>query len=593
MKRFWPHLLLCLFALSGCSESSDPTRKNDFIPLTSITITSSVTSIPNLTSTQFTAKGNFSDQFTRDVTEEVFWESSDTSILTISNAPGSQGRAKAVLPGTVTVSASAQGVTTEFDFTVTDATIVTLTIQPLDPSVPQGSTEQFSASGEFSDGTVQDLTQDVLWASSDTSVATISNDPGTEGLVTTLKASDTPITISATFDTETVSTELTVVAPVPESIEITPPDPSIETLEARQFRALANMSNKSILDITEEVTWASSREDLAVISSEGDRIGRAIGLAPGTTTITATYQDATPGGDDLTVTGDTDLTVNGEEVVGLSVNIGVPELPVDTSSQKTANITKADGSLVLNTDLVTWSSSDPQIATISNSALREGVVTGLSVGKTDIKATLGSFESEEEELTVNTAEPTSLTIAPENQSIVNLLNQQFTAEADFTDGTLNLPVTDTVTWSVDNGNIARISNEEPTFGLLTALNPGTVEVKARFEDLDLEDTTTLEVLDVELTEVIIDAIDPSVVVGETLKLSANGVFEDGETRDITDLVTWDSTESTIARINNDFGKKGLVEGLREGEVDVKIEIELGDEPDAKVLTDEIELTVNP
>ncbi len=577
MKRFWPLLLLCLFAMSGCSESSDPTRKNDFIPLTSITISSDVPSIPNLTSNQFTADGDFSDAFSRVVTDEVFWESSDTSTLTISNSPGSEGLATAVSPGTVTVSASDQGVTAELAFTVTDATIDTLAISPVNPSVPLGRSQQFTASGAFSDSTVQDLTRDVLWASSDTTVATVSNELGTAGLVATAATGQT--TISATFSTTTVNSLLTVAEAAPDSVTITPPDPTIETLGVRQFRALATLSDGTVVDVTEQASWASSNNELAIIASEGEKIGQAIGLAPGTPVISATFEG---------VSGKTDLAVTGEEVTGLSVTIGFSDLPVNTSSQKTVTITKADGSTFPNADLVTWSSSNPTTATVSNSVFREGIVTGLAAGNTEIKATLGSLESEEEELTVNSAEPDSLEISPLLQSINNLTTLQFTADAlNFSDGTSSLTVTDTVTWSVDDSSVAAISNEEPTSGLLTALAPGTVEVTAQFPlggTASLEATTTLEVDDVELTEVTIDQVDPSMVVGASFQFTAKGVFSNGDDPEITDLVTWTSSDPTIARISNDFGKQGQVEGLREGEV--TITATLGDQ------SDDTELTVN-
>ena len=53
-------------------------------------------------------------------------------------------------------------------------------------------TEQFTAMGAFSDGTMQNLTQQVLWASSDPSV-TISNEKGSKGLGTAAAQGETMI----------------------------------------------------------------------------------------------------------------------------------------------------------------------------------------------------------------------------------------------------------------------------------------------------------------------------------------------------------------------------------------------------------------
>ncbi|HXV22494.1 MAG TPA: hypothetical protein VD811_16035, partial [Desulfuromonadales bacterium] len=51
-------VLVVLFGLLGCGEDDQPTRPNDFIPLSSIEIVSQNPAIANLTSNQFTASGN-------------------------------------------------------------------------------------------------------------------------------------------------------------------------------------------------------------------------------------------------------------------------------------------------------------------------------------------------------------------------------------------------------------------------------------------------------------------------------------------------------------------------------------------------------
>jgi hypothetical protein len=58
--------------------------------------------------------------------------------------------------------------------------------------VTVGTTQQFSATGNFSDGTSQDVTLNSHWSSSVASVATIANGPGA-GLATTFDAGNTVI----------------------------------------------------------------------------------------------------------------------------------------------------------------------------------------------------------------------------------------------------------------------------------------------------------------------------------------------------------------------------------------------------------------
>src|SRR5262249_15781773 len=68
-----------------------------------------------------------------------------------------------------------------------------LSISPQTPSVAKGSKQQFSATGSYTDGSTQDLTTQVTWASSMTNVATISNAAGSQGLATTLAVGTTTI----------------------------------------------------------------------------------------------------------------------------------------------------------------------------------------------------------------------------------------------------------------------------------------------------------------------------------------------------------------------------------------------------------------
>jgi len=57
-----------------------------------------------------------------------------------------------------------------------------ISITPSNPlGINSGTQLQFSARGYFSDNSVQDLTTMVVWTSSDTSIATISNESDSKG----------------------------------------------------------------------------------------------------------------------------------------------------------------------------------------------------------------------------------------------------------------------------------------------------------------------------------------------------------------------------------------------------------------------------
>ena len=53
--------------------------------------------------------------------------------------------------------------------------LLTITVAPTTASIAAGDTQQFTATGHYSDGSTQDLTSSATWASTLTSVATVSS----------------------------------------------------------------------------------------------------------------------------------------------------------------------------------------------------------------------------------------------------------------------------------------------------------------------------------------------------------------------------------------------------------------------------------
>ena len=98
----------------------------------------------------------------------------------------------------------------------TPPTIASLNVSPANPSAVAGQGQQFTATGNYSNGSQQDLTKTASWSSSNTSISTID----ASGMATTIQAGST--TIGATFGTVSGSTTLTVVAAAPRITSLTP-----------------------------------------------------------------------------------------------------------------------------------------------------------------------------------------------------------------------------------------------------------------------------------------------------------------------------------------------------------------------------------
>jgi hypothetical protein len=156
--------------------------------------------------------------------------------------------------------------------------------------VAAGGTVQFTATGTYSDASTQDLTGQVLWASSNTAASTIA----AGGLATAGVGGAT--TISATLSGVSGNTTLTVNATLT-SIAVAAAELSVLVGTPVQFTATGTYSDASTQDLTEQATWASSDTNVATI----DALGVATTLATGPTIISATVG---------IIVGDATLTVS-------------------------------------------------------------------------------------------------------------------------------------------------------------------------------------------------------------------------------------------------------------------------------------------
>ena len=154
------------------------------------------------------ATGTYSDGSTQDLTEFATWISSDRSIVEISNADGSEGEATGTGTGSATLTAAFSGVSGSTGITVTAPKLKSITISPNSPRIRAGGTLQMTATGHYSDGSTQDLTDVVYWTTIDPSVALFDYSGHHPGLVRAFRPG--VVGLRATYRAETKITFATV-----------------------------------------------------------------------------------------------------------------------------------------------------------------------------------------------------------------------------------------------------------------------------------------------------------------------------------------------------------------------------------------------
>ncbi|MCC8051025.1 MAG: Ig-like domain-containing protein [Clostridiales bacterium] len=275
---------------------------------------------------------------------KVKWSSNKKSVATVS----SKGKVTAKKKGTATITAKVNGkkytCKVKVEAPKISATSVTLI---------KGETTTLKMSG---------TTKKVTWSSSDKSVATVSS----KGKVTAKGAGTT--TITAKVGGKNFTCSLTVAARAltisSNSVSITDTGSDKVTLN---FIASGTVSYKIADTSIVSCSWGSWSGYDVPLTITGKKVGST------TVTITNTYNSET-----CTV----NVTVNETAVTSLVLSSSTLTLEDGDSSTLSATISPSNAT----NQTVTWTSSDPSIATVNAS----GRVTAISCGTATITAQVGN-----------------------------------------------------------------------------------------------------------------------------------------------------------------------------------------------------------
>ena len=161
--------------------------------------------------------------------------------------------------------------------------VATVTVSPATASVAVGGTQQLTA--QLKDANANLLTgRTVTWSSGNTAVATVSS----TGLVTAVAAGG-PVTITATSETKTGTSQITVAVVPVATVTVSPASSSVFVGGRQQLTATTNDANGSVLT-GRTVTWSSSNTAVATVDGSGLVTGVAAG---GSVTVTATSETKT------------------------------------------------------------------------------------------------------------------------------------------------------------------------------------------------------------------------------------------------------------------------------------------------------------
>jgi hypothetical protein len=354
------------------------------------------------------------------------------------------------------------------------------------PSMADKTVNQYTVIGDFSGAFTRDITTEVAWVIENNSIANVSNDTGSEGLVTALSPGETSIT--AIYGDFSGRGQVVVTNALLTGIEITPQDAELQVGITQQYEAAGAFSDDSIQDITTLAVWESSDTDVASI----DNAGLATTLDPGTdnvssgmrrvgiTTISAVWQE---------IEASTSLLVTGAILNAITITPDEASLAQGTAVQYQAEGVYTDGTTQDITEIVNWHSSDNGIAIVDT----EGLAEGIASGQAEISASFdvdGNAISATALLTVTNAVLESIIVTPENSTIQAGENQQYSATGMFSDNTQQ-DITRIATWLSTDNTVGIISNSSFSRGLFISTGPGTTFIEAFFNGIGDETILTV------------------------------------------------------------------------------------------------------
>lgn len=542
------NISVCSFNGMACSRINQPITVTN-AALTRLFVFPTSPSIANGTTKQFYAIGLYANNTLQNLTTAVTWSSSSPTIATISTSSGQEGLANGVAVGASTITAAMGGLSASSTLTVTAATLTSITVTPVLESIANGTKQQFSAVGIYSDNSHQDITSSVTWSSSNTSIATISNLRGQIGVATGKSVGTT--TITATLGAFSGTAALHVTAATLTAISVTPSDLIHAKGTLQQFTATGIYSDNSTEDLTNDVTWNTGSALIAIVSNRTVSKGLGLGVGVGTTTVSATLGS---------ISGSTHFTVTESVLKAINISPTNQTTPAGETQQFTATGIYSDFSTQDLTQSVTWRSSNPQVATISNAPLSQGLATAESAGTVTISAEQAGIVSSTS-YTVSSAILTSIDVTPTTPTIAAGTQLQFTATGHYSDGSTN-DLTTLVTWESSTPATAVILNVSGSEGLATASAAGLTTISALFENVT--GGTNLTVTAATLTSITVTPANSSMPMGTTSQFTAMGTYSDASTQNITRQVTWSSSNTAKATVSNALLSKGLVSGVAQG-----------------------------
>ncbi|ORT50937.1 hypothetical protein ST37_05940 [Vibrio sp. qd031] len=480
------------------------------------------------------------------IDKAVSWISSNTSVIGINQ----HGEATLKSPGKATLSAQLnhdeQICFDSFDALVleggSDIELKDVKIVTLPEWLYVDESTDVKAVGVWSDGTMSQIDTLGEWSTSNEAIASFD-----QNRVAAHKAGTVSVNFTYQALSATAFLEVKVRADDAPSVDhiVIHGDTSAKPVGGSwELQARAMYNDGEHRDVTHMAYWGSSNPKVVTVTE-----GRVMALSSGYADIMALV-DGISQQVRLVVT---EVDEEAPEIVGMEIE-GYEGPKLAGSSWLLDAMVEFDDGLILNLrSTAVWNSSDLNVATV-----RDGKVEALDEGVATISATFDGVEASID-VQVVLPDPELQSISVIGKVIPKPIGSAWnlTALAHY-DNNTSYDYSSKVTWTSSNEAIASVSN-----GVVTALGAGTASITATYEGFDSR--VTVSVNAPEPSSIDLDMASTDMEYGQTQTAKAYAVHTDGTRDDITEQVSWISSNPEVATVEG-----GKVYALTAGETTVSI-----------------------
>lgn len=443
----------------------------------------------------------------------VTWSSDNEDVATVN--PYGEITAKALGTTEITVTTEDGNYTASCRVKVTaDGVSATgVSVSPSFVNIHPGENTTLSASVEPENATNKAVT----WTSNDDSIATVD----ANGIVTAVALGNTYVTSTTVDGGFTDFCSIHVIPVEVTSVVVSPGTYTLNEGETVTLRATVYPENAT----DKTVTWSSLQPSKATV----DENGVVTAKQAGTVAIMASCGGKN-GLCDLTIIA----PVKSVAISPASLSLGVGDVTTVSAVFTPSNATNKK---------ITWSSSNPSVATID----QNGVVTAVRAGNTTITVTTeDGHKTATCPVSVHNVQVSSVSVTP------TTLELPKGETADLIATVLPENATDkSITWSTSDASVATVSNS----GKVTAVDEGTATITVK--SVDGEKTATCEIT-------VIIPVSSLSITPQTLELT------EGESADlIATILPENATYKTVSWNTDDnnvvvVSKGGRITALRPG-----------------------------